>query len=489
MRDRVERLLNIFPLPTFVGTFHRYALTLLRRYGERVGLPRDFAILDTDDQKRLVTQAMAAEGVSETSFPPRTILAAISGAKNRLLSSAAVRARGEGLLRAARGARLPPLPVAGRAGLGRRLRRHDEPRGEALHRAQGDRRPPAAAHPLPARRRVPGHQPGAAHPGLRARRGERQPDRRRRRGPGHLSLARRRPDEHPRVRAPLSRRRGAQARAQLPLDRHHPGRRQRRGRRNNQSAARQEAVDRPRAAASRSPSIAPATSSRRRPGWSRPSPACAAGTPSRTWRSWCAPTPRRGRSRTSSSATGFPTPWSAECASTNAPRSRTWSPTSACCAIRATASRCRGSSTSRRAASARRTAGDARRTRGEARRDALGRPRGRPLESFPARAATALRAFRALIHDAARGRPRAARCRRSSTSCWRRPATPTCTGARTRRSRPSSRTSASSSRRRRTSPSRRATAAARTRTCSPPSSITSRWSPTSTPGTASAASA
>ncbi len=88
MRDRVERLLDLFPLPTFVGTFHRYALTLLRRYGERVGLPRDFAILDADDQKRLVTQAMAAEGVSETSFPPRTLLAAISGAKNRLLSPA-----------------------------------------------------------------------------------------------------------------------------------------------------------------------------------------------------------------------------------------------------------------------------------------------------------------------------------------------------------------------------------------------------------------
>ena len=36
MRDRVERLLDLFPLPTFVGTFHRYALTLLRRYGDRV---------------------------------------------------------------------------------------------------------------------------------------------------------------------------------------------------------------------------------------------------------------------------------------------------------------------------------------------------------------------------------------------------------------------------------------------------------------------
>ena len=86
MRDRVERLLELFPLPTFVGTFHRYALTLLRRHGERVGLARDFAILDTDDQKRLVAQAMAAEGVPESSFPPRSVLAAISGAKNQLLS-------------------------------------------------------------------------------------------------------------------------------------------------------------------------------------------------------------------------------------------------------------------------------------------------------------------------------------------------------------------------------------------------------------------
>jgi DNA helicase-2/ATP-dependent DNA helicase PcrA len=86
MRDRVERLLDLFPLPTFVGTFHRYSLTLLRRYGERVGLARDFAILDTDDQKRLMTQAMQAEGIPESSFPPRTLLAAVSSAKNRLLS-------------------------------------------------------------------------------------------------------------------------------------------------------------------------------------------------------------------------------------------------------------------------------------------------------------------------------------------------------------------------------------------------------------------
>jgi DNA helicase-2/ATP-dependent DNA helicase PcrA len=86
MRDRAERLLESWPLPTFLGTFHRYALQLLRAYGDRVGLARDFAILDEGDQKSIVQQAMAAEGISETAFPPRAVLSAISSAKNRLLT-------------------------------------------------------------------------------------------------------------------------------------------------------------------------------------------------------------------------------------------------------------------------------------------------------------------------------------------------------------------------------------------------------------------
>ena len=85
MRERTEALLGRFPLPVFLGTFHRFALRLLRRYGERLGLARDFAILDTDDQQKLVRQALLAEGLAETSFPPRSVLAAISGAKNRLV--------------------------------------------------------------------------------------------------------------------------------------------------------------------------------------------------------------------------------------------------------------------------------------------------------------------------------------------------------------------------------------------------------------------
>ena len=95
MRERVEDLLGIHPLPTSVGTFHRYGLILLRRYGERVGLRRDFHILDTSDQLGLIKEALGAEGLSETAFSPRSVLGQISAAKNRLLDAAAYEAQAQ----------------------------------------------------------------------------------------------------------------------------------------------------------------------------------------------------------------------------------------------------------------------------------------------------------------------------------------------------------------------------------------------------------
>jgi DNA helicase-2/ATP-dependent DNA helicase PcrA len=89
MRERVEELLGLHPLSTSVGTFHRFGLVLLRRYGERVGLRRDFAILDTSDQLSLVKEALASEGLSETAFSPRAVLSQISGAKNKLIEAPA----------------------------------------------------------------------------------------------------------------------------------------------------------------------------------------------------------------------------------------------------------------------------------------------------------------------------------------------------------------------------------------------------------------
>ncbi len=88
MRERVEELVARYPLDTFVGTFHRYALRLLRRYGERVGLRHDFVILDSRDQQELIKKALKKEEVDESAFRPQAVLAAISGAKNKLLGPA-----------------------------------------------------------------------------------------------------------------------------------------------------------------------------------------------------------------------------------------------------------------------------------------------------------------------------------------------------------------------------------------------------------------
>jgi DNA helicase-2/ATP-dependent DNA helicase PcrA len=93
MRERVEDLLGVHPLSTSVGTFHRFGLILLRRYGERVGLRRDFAILDGADQINLIKEALGAEGLSESAFSPRAVLHQISAAKNRLLEPPAYESR------------------------------------------------------------------------------------------------------------------------------------------------------------------------------------------------------------------------------------------------------------------------------------------------------------------------------------------------------------------------------------------------------------
>jgi DNA helicase-2/ATP-dependent DNA helicase PcrA len=93
MRERVERLLGTDSLGSFVGTFHRFALGLLRRYADRAGLPRDFAIFDSGDQVTLVKKALELENLSETQFPPRSVLAAIGSAKNKMLDPAAFETR------------------------------------------------------------------------------------------------------------------------------------------------------------------------------------------------------------------------------------------------------------------------------------------------------------------------------------------------------------------------------------------------------------
>ncbi len=82
MRERVEGLLGGGTGGVFLGTFHRWALNLLRRHPEAAGLPRRFSILDADDQRALMLKVLKDLGIDPKASPPRKLLATISAAAN-----------------------------------------------------------------------------------------------------------------------------------------------------------------------------------------------------------------------------------------------------------------------------------------------------------------------------------------------------------------------------------------------------------------------
>lgn len=83
MRQRVQSLLP--GSAVWVSTFHSLGVRLLRQYGERLGLDRNFTIYDQADRTRVVKAALDAAGIDNVRFTPESIGAAISKAKNHLL--------------------------------------------------------------------------------------------------------------------------------------------------------------------------------------------------------------------------------------------------------------------------------------------------------------------------------------------------------------------------------------------------------------------
>ena len=78
------------------GTFHSLCAMILRRDGEAIGIPREFVIMDDDDQMTLVKQAMAVVNLDPKRYPPRSILSRISAAKSQLLGPQGFAAKADG---------------------------------------------------------------------------------------------------------------------------------------------------------------------------------------------------------------------------------------------------------------------------------------------------------------------------------------------------------------------------------------------------------
>ncbi len=93
MRERVETLLGQPLGGGFVGTFHRWALEILRRDPQAAGLPRRFVIADTDEQRQMIKRELKKLGLDPKEHPPRALLSQISGLVNRGTSQPSFAAR------------------------------------------------------------------------------------------------------------------------------------------------------------------------------------------------------------------------------------------------------------------------------------------------------------------------------------------------------------------------------------------------------------
>jgi DNA helicase-2/ATP-dependent DNA helicase PcrA len=68
-----------------LGTFHAICARILRIESDALGFGANYVIFDSDDQLRAVRQAMAELNIDDKLYRPRSVLGAISDAKNELI--------------------------------------------------------------------------------------------------------------------------------------------------------------------------------------------------------------------------------------------------------------------------------------------------------------------------------------------------------------------------------------------------------------------
>ncbi|MHB8421337.1 MAG: ATP-dependent helicase [Leptospirales bacterium] len=79
-REMLHRIAQARPgsrLP-WVGTFHSVAARMLRQYAERIGLPREFTIVDGGDQRQMIRDLVEVSDLSGKDHDPKGVLSRIS---------------------------------------------------------------------------------------------------------------------------------------------------------------------------------------------------------------------------------------------------------------------------------------------------------------------------------------------------------------------------------------------------------------------------
>lgn len=91
-REMQNRVANIIggaaAQDAWLSTFHSLCVRILRRDIDRLGISRSFSILDAGDQLSVVKQCLKDLNIDPKQYEPRSVLAAISSAKNELTDPA-----------------------------------------------------------------------------------------------------------------------------------------------------------------------------------------------------------------------------------------------------------------------------------------------------------------------------------------------------------------------------------------------------------------
>ncbi|WP_163852991.1 DNA helicase PcrA [Paenibacillus elgii] len=86
MQERVSALVGPQGQDIWVSTFHSMCVRILRRDISRIGFTSNFTILDSGDQLSVIKNCMKEMNIDSKKFEPKAVQAAISNAKNELLT-------------------------------------------------------------------------------------------------------------------------------------------------------------------------------------------------------------------------------------------------------------------------------------------------------------------------------------------------------------------------------------------------------------------
>lgn len=86
LKERLFAMLGEEANNIAAATFHSACVRILRSEIENIGFGRDFTIYDSDDSRRMIKNVMNELDVSEKQFAPKTVLAEISFAKDKMIA-------------------------------------------------------------------------------------------------------------------------------------------------------------------------------------------------------------------------------------------------------------------------------------------------------------------------------------------------------------------------------------------------------------------